>query len=267
MFNGGNVSLADIAAVTGRNNGDGWNNGGDWWAWILAFALFGGWGNGGFGFGGNGNGAQSVESAVQRGFDTQTIVSKLDNLGDGLCSLGYDQLAQFNGVNTNVMQSAFGLQQQMNSDAIANMQQFNALQSLVQSCCCENRQQLADLKYDMATSDCSIKTLMNQLFQQLQWGQQAGLRDLTDLINDRFNQLTIAQKDAVIADLQAKLNGCDRDNALQAMAQYLLNNLSPRAVPAYPAANPNGCGSWPADYLTCSGNWNGCGRSSGCCGN
>lgn len=260
MFNNG-VSLADIAAVTGRDN-NGFADGGGWWAWILILALFG-WGNGGFGWGGNGgNGTQAVESAVQRGFDTQTITSGIRNLGDGICSLGYDQLAQFNTVNTNVMQTGFGLQQSLNNNAIANMQQFNALQALVQGCCCENKQQLADLKYDMAASDCSIKTLMNQLFQQLQWGQQAGLRDLTDLINDRFNQLTIAQKDAMIAELQAKLNGCDRDNALQAMAQYLLNQLSPRAVPSYPAANPNGCGSWPADFLTC--NSGGCNRN-GCC--
>ena len=52
MFGGSNSpSVADIAAVTGNNGFGGWGDG--WWALIILFALFGGYGRGGL-FGGNG---------------------------------------------------------------------------------------------------------------------------------------------------------------------------------------------------------------------
>ena len=51
MFGGGAMpSLADIAAVTGNNNnGDGFGGNNGWWVLIILFALFGGWGRGGYG--------------------------------------------------------------------------------------------------------------------------------------------------------------------------------------------------------------------------
>lgn len=267
MFGGNGVSLADIAAVTNRNNNDGWNNGGDWWAWIILFAMFG-WGNGGFGFGGGNGGSGYIEGIVQRGFDTQTIISKLDGLNSGVCSLGYDQLAQQNATNNLITTTGYNIERAAQANAIANMQQFNALAMSQQQCCCENRQQIAELKYDMATSDCAIKTLINQVARELQWGQQNGFRDLSDLINARFNELTLAQKDAIIADLQARLNNCDRDTALQSLGTYLINQLNPRAVPAYPACNPNGIGNWAPSVLSGGDYYNngrcGCGGNT-CC--
>ena len=47
MFNTGmNIpSLADIAAVTGNRNGNGWGDcGGAWWIIVILFALWGGFG-------------------------------------------------------------------------------------------------------------------------------------------------------------------------------------------------------------------------------
>ena len=74
MFNSNGVSLADIAAVTGNNrNNDGMWGDGAWWIVIL---LIFGWGNNGWGgFGGNGNGAGYTDSAIQRGFDNQAVIS------------------------------------------------------------------------------------------------------------------------------------------------------------------------------------------------
>jgi hypothetical protein len=49
MFNTGAMpSLADIAAVTGNKNDGGWGDGNGWWVLIILFAIFGGWGNGGW---------------------------------------------------------------------------------------------------------------------------------------------------------------------------------------------------------------------------
>lgn len=90
MFNGTNgVSLADIAAVTGNGrNNDGMWGGDGWWA-IIIFAMIFGWGGfGGNGWGNNGGGAlqgYATQSDLQRGFDTQSIIGKLDGITNGLC--------------------------------------------------------------------------------------------------------------------------------------------------------------------------------------
>ena len=138
MFNGNSPSLADIAAVTGNNrNNDGMWGGDGWWA-IIIFAMIFGWG--GFGsnvWGGNGGGMGSTaaaytDSAIQRGFDTQSIIGKLDGINNGLCdgfyAMNNGMLTGFNGINTNVMQTGYGIQQAINADTVANMQNTNALE-------------------------------------------------------------------------------------------------------------------------------------------
>lgn len=78
---------------------------------------------------GNNNGMPSVvymdrgvgsgSGEVQRGFDTSTIISKLDGINNGICSLGYDQLAQMNGVNTSIMQTGYNIQNGITQMGIA----------------------------------------------------------------------------------------------------------------------------------------------------
>lgn len=262
MFNGNYPSVADIAAVTDNNrNNNGWGFGGDWWAWIILFAMFG-WGNGGWG-GNWGNGNGMTEAVLQRSMDTQSILSKLDGINSGICSLGYDQLNQMNGINQTIMQTGWALERSNQANAVASMQNQFALQQLISNCCCENKSLLAQMKYDMATSDCSIKTLMQQLFQQLMWGQQNNFRDLSQLIENKFCQLTMAQKDETIATLRQQLNNCDRDGALEALYNRLTAYLKPPAMPAYPACNPNGVGNWAPQVLSGNG-WN-CDCNNRCC--
>lgn len=142
MLNSNGVSLADIAAVTGNNrNNDGMWGDGAWWIVIL---LIFGWGNNGWGgFGGNGNGAGYTDSAIQRGFDNQAVISKLDGISNGLCdgfyAMNNSMLTGFNGINTNIMQTGYGIQQAVNADTVANMQNTNALQSQLANCCCETK--------------------------------------------------------------------------------------------------------------------------------
>lgn len=137
MFNSNGVSLADIAAVTGNNrNNDGMWGDGAWWIVIL---LIFGWGNNGWGgFGGNGNGAGYTDAAIQRGFDNQAVISKLDGISNGLCdgfyAMNNSMLTGFNGINTNIMQTGYGIQQAVNADTVANMQNTNALQSQLAQC-------------------------------------------------------------------------------------------------------------------------------------
>lgn len=161
MFNSGNCGVpitmnVEPAGTSNNGNNGGWGDGG-WWVLIILFALFGWGGNGwGGGFGSNGGGAvpyvvgnSYTDASIQRGFDTQAILGKLDGINGGLCDGFYavntsilnaqsgiqNSLCQgFNSVNTNIMQGNFGLQNAINSAAVANMQGQNALQAQLSQC-------------------------------------------------------------------------------------------------------------------------------------
>lgn len=244
MFNNG-VSLADIAAVTGNNrNNDGMWGDGAWW--IVILLIFGWGGFGGNGWGGNGYGNGYTDAAIQRGFDNQTVVSKLDGINNGICSLGYDQLAQMNGINTNILQTGFGIQQAINADTVSGMQNTNAIQSTLTnmaaqnaSCCCETQRQIergfADTNYNMATQACQTRQ---------------AIADSTRSILDYLCQDKIATLQAENNDLRRAASQ-DRQNALlttamTAQTNQIINAVNPTAIPAYVVPNPNayayGCG-------------------------
>ena len=184
--------------------GNGW---GDLAALIVVAGLFGGFG-GGFGFGGNsGANANYVLSSdfatIQRqlsdGFGATE--SKLDSISNGICSLGYDQLGQMNGINTNIMQST------------------NALQAQLAQCCCDNKAAIADLKYTMATDTCSVI--------------QAG-KDNTQRIIDYMTAKDYAAVTAENASLKARIS-----NDMQTAT--LLNAINRTPTPAYVVPNPYCC--------------------------
>ena len=244
MFSNG-VSLADIAAVTGNNrDNDGmWGNGA-WWIVILLIFGWGGFGNNGWG--GNGYGNGYTDAAIQRGFDNQAVVSKLDGINNGICSLGYDQLAQMNGINTNILQTGFGIQQAINADTVSGMQNTNAIQSTLTnmaaqnaSCCCETQRQIergfADTNYNIATQACQTRQ---------------AIADSTRSILDYLCQDKIATLQAENNDLRRAASQ-DRQNALlttamTAQTNQIINAVNPTAIPAYVVPNPNayayGCG-------------------------
>lgn len=277
MF-GGNMapSLSDIAAVTGNRNNDGFGDGNGWWVLIILFALFGGWGNNGYGNSNGGQGAYDTQAAVQRGFDTQAIISKLDGINAGICSLGYDQLAQMNGINNTVMQTGFGLQnsinqlgvsnmqdtfglqQSINANNVANMQNTNAISRQLAECCCENRAALADIKYTMATDACALNTNIHQTGDAIINNQNQNFQMLNQTIRDGFCNLEMREMQRENADLRQKLNNCDRDNALQGTASYIINSVRPTPIPAWPVNNPWGCCNNSVQFS------NGC--NAGCCG-
>jgi len=252
MFSNG-VSLADIAAVTGNNrDNDGmWGNGA-WWIVILLIFGWGGFGNNGWG-NGNGMGSTSAaytDSAIQRGFDNQAVISKLDGITNGLCDGFYavnnSMLTGFNGINTNIMQTGYGIQQAINADTIANMQNTNALQAQLANCCCETREAIQGVNYNMATNTCALQNAMNNNTRDIIDSQQAGTRAILDYL--------CAKENADLRDKVQKLElsaSQDRQNALlttamTAQTQQIVNSVNPTAVPAYVVPNPNayayGCG-------------------------
>ena len=256
MFNTGAMpSLADIAAVTGNKNDGGWGDGNGWWVLIILFAIFGGWGNGGWGGNGANGGATPyatsalTQADLQRGFDTQSIVSKLDGISNGLCDGFYavnnGMLTGFNGINTNILQTGFGIQQAINADTVANMQNANALQSQLANCCCETREAIQGVNYNMAQNTCALQNTMNSNTRDIIDSQNAGTRAILDyLCNEKISNLQAENNDlrrAASQDRQSAL----LTTAMASQTQQIINAVNPAPIPAYQVPNPNvyyGCG-------------------------
>lgn len=264
MMNG-NYSLADIAAATGgsnsRGSNDGW--GGDGWGWIwiiLIFAVFFGWGgfgNGGFGGNGGGSAAQGALTREQACTDNnfQNLMREtagiadavnlgFSNLNSTICAQQYDTAQMVNGLGTTI-QGGF------NAANIVALQNQNALQTQLAQCCCGLEAGQAQTRYDMATQACATQNTIQNATRDIIDNQNANSRAILDyLCQDK------------IQTLQSENQGLRLAASQQAQNNYLISQLKPQPVPAYPAASPCGLGNWSPAVLS-----NGFGYNSGCgCG-
>lgn len=241
MFNS-SPSLADIAAVTGGNRNDGaWGDGG-WWVLIILFALFGGWG--GYGFGGNGGGGYTATAAtqadIQRGFDNSAVISKLDGITNGLCD-------GFYAVNNGMLTGFNTIQQAINADTVAGMQNANAIQSQLANCCCETREAIQGVNFNMAQNTCALQNTMNNNTRDIIDSQNAGTRAILDyLCQDKIATLQAENNDLRIAASQDRQNAL-LTTAMTAQTNHIISAVNPSPIPAYQVPNPNtyipyGCG-------------------------
>ena len=259
----GNYSLADIAAATGngRNNDGMFGGDGSWWIIVLFIFAFFGWGNNGWGNNGNGGGyvaTAATQADIQRGFDNSAVISKLDGISNGLCdgfySMNNGMLTGFNGINTNIMQTGFGIQQAINADTVANMQNTNALQAQLANCCCETREAIQGVNYNMAQNTCALQNTMNNNTRDLLENQNSNTRAILDYLCQKETADLRAENQALkLAASQSNQNAV-LQAAMDANTAEILRRTAPLPVPAYPASNLYG-------YY---GN-NGCGCNSGCC--
>lgn len=250
----GNYSLADIAAATGngRNNDGMFGGDGSWWIIVLFIFAFFGWGNNGWGNNGNGGGyvaTAATQADIQRGFDNSAVISKLDGISNGLCdgfySMNNGMLTGFNGINTNIMQTGFGIQQAINADTVANMQNTNALQTQLANCCCETREAIQGVNYNMAQSTCALQNTMNNNTRDLLENQNSNTRAILDYLCQKETSDLRAENQALkLAASQSNQNAV-LQAAMDANTAEILRRTAPLPVPAYQVPNPNayyGCG-------------------------
>ena len=161
--------------------------GGDFGSWIilfLIFGMFGGWGNG-FGNGGFGNDCglypwMNQSNQINGGFRDQMISSQINGIQSAVTSGFGDTALGIAGINQNICQTGNGvvnavtgaqsaLTQQMYANQLAdlersfaaqtaNTQGMNSLQAQLAQCCCDSRAATSDLKYTVATENCSDRT-------------------------------------------------------------------------------------------------------------
>ena len=264
MFNSTNntpFTMPVMPATGGYGNDGAFNDGG--WLWIIVvFALLFGWGNNGFGgFGGNGGGyvaTAATQADIQRGFDTQSIIGKLDGISNGMCDGFYAQnttlMNGFHSVDNAICNLGYQTQQGFNTANVAMMQGHNALQAQLADCCCQNREAIAQVRYDMAKDTCALQNTMNNNARDIIDSQNAGTRAILDYLCAKEN-----------ADLRDKVQKLELAASQSAQNAYitatqdaqtaeLIRRINPMPVPAY---------SVPAPYPY-SGYGNGCGCGCGC---
>lgn len=257
----GNYSLADIAAATGngRNNDGMFGGDGSWWIIVLFIFAFFGWGNNGWGNNGNGGGyaaTAATQADIQRGFDNSAVISKLDGINSGLCdgfyAMNNGMLTGFNGINTNIMQTGFSIQQAINADTVANMQNTNALQAQLANCCCETREAIQGVNYNMAQNTCALQNTMNNNTRDLLENQNSNTRAILDYLCQKETADLRAENQALkLAASQSNQNAV-LQAAMDANTAEILRRTAPLPVPAYQVPNPN-------TYYGC-----GCGCNTGC---
>lgn len=255
MFNStGNTpfTMPVMPATSNYGGMSGFNDGG--WLWfIVILALLFGWGNNGFG--GNGGGyvaTAATQADIQRGFDTQSINSKLDAITNGLCDGFYAQnttmMNGFHSVDGAISNMGYQVQQGFNTTNLALMQNQNALQTQLAECCCDNKAAIAQTQYQMATDTCAITTAIAQQTQEIMQNCNANYRAL----HDEFVASQIDAKNEKIAEQAQQIQALNLAASQAAQNTYLLNALKPAPIPSFPAANLygglyggngcNGCG-------------------------
>lgn len=239
------------------NSGFGGGFGGDW-GWIILLLLLagGGWGNGfGGGFGGGNydfpwllTGQQNINSNTNNGFRDAMINDGINSVRDGINGLqtqicgccGDMQMALANGFA--------GVEQGANARQMANMQSIFGVQTALQNCCCENRANIADLKYTVATENCADRQAISDGIRDVIASQTAGTQRILDqLCADKIEQKndTIAQLRSELLYARGQASQDVQTAAIQAGQRALANEVEqyvlPTPRPAYVVQNPNCC--------------------------
>lgn len=265
------MPVSPMGANAYGNDGFGGANGG-WWWFLILFFLIGG--NGNWGWGGNRTVASETQSEVQRGFDQASVMNGVNGIASSVCEgfAGVQNLLcnGFAGVNATVNNGFANLEANANARQIANMQQafaaqtavtanMNNIASALQNCCCENRANVADLKYTVATENCADRAALSDGLRDMTTNNTANTNLLLTTINAGFQGIKdelcadrIAAKDAQIATLERQLTMAnlaasqnEQTAAIQAGQRALANEVEqyvlPTPRPAYVVANPNCC--------------------------
>ena len=227
MFNSNCASVPLVANVDG-GNGNGMFGNDSWIGLIIILALL----SGNFGgFGGFGGGNGGVANEVQRGFDNQSVLNKLNGLENGLCDGFYSQnttmLQGFNGLQQTAMNGFHGVDNAICTLGYQNQQGFNSLAHQMSDCCCTTQRAIDGVNYNLATQSCDTRNTIQNATRDIIDNQNCNTRSILDfLVNDK------------LATLQAENQNLKLQASQAAQNAYLLNELKPCPIPSYITCNP-----------------------------
>lgn len=155
---------------------------------------------------------------INDGFREQMLNSNVNSIRDGISSLSTQLCGAtadvqqslcngFAGVNATVNGGFANAETAANARQIANMQQAFAAQTAVtqgmndigmslQNCCCENRANIADLKYTVATENCADRAALSDGLKDLTMANYANSQSILNAINNGIQSI----KDDLCAD-------------------------------------------------------------------
>ena len=223
------------ANTSGNGNGFGWGGDGAWWIIILFLFVFCGWGVNGWGNNG-GNGGGVVDGYVLTS-DFANVERKIDSVNQGLCDGFYQQAQLVNGTNMAMANGFAQAELSRSNQQAALMQQLTAMQMQAQQCCCDQRADTAQLRYDMATQGCDTRHTI-----------QTATRDIIDNANSNSRAILDFLTQSKLQDLQSANQELRLAASQAAQNNYLISQHRPTPIPAYQSCNP-----WAA------GTYNGCG--------
>ena len=241
----GNGMVMPVSPMYGGGyGGNGFGFGGDW-AWIILLILLSNGGWGGFGFGGAmGMGMMdgmmlypwmNQAEITSDGFRDQMMNNNITSIRDAVSGISTQLCNGFAGVNAGVANGFAQAEIAANGRQMADMQQMFGLQSALQTCCCDNKAGLADLKYTIATEECATRNSDTMNTQSVLNAINGGIQSIKDQLcadkidakNDEISQLrqellyargqasqdvqtaALRQSDAVTAnELLAELRAC-----------------------------------------------------------
>ena len=272
MVSENNDFVMPVAPAYGAGGNGGFGNFGGDWAWILLLLLIGGngWGMGGFGGGYGGmyefpwllNGQQNINANTNAGFRDAMLNDGITSIRDGISGLSTQLCGGFGDVQMSLANGFAGVEQGANARQMANMQSIFGVQTALQNCCCENRANIADLKYTVATENCADRQALNEGVRDIIASQTAGTQRILDqLCQDKIDakndEISALRQQIAMKDLSASqvAQNAFIQQGFANEVDALYNRLSNCPVPSTPVY-----GRTP--IFTCQNNGCGCG-----CGN
>ena len=258
MFNNSAFTMPVVpAGYSSGGNGNGGNGFGEGsWIWILViFALLFGWGNNGNNGGGNNGGGNAqfipyqvggYDASVQRGFDQQAIIGKLDGLTYGLSDSTY-------ALNNAINNGFFGVQQTL-------CQGFNGVSREIADCCCKTQTGLQEINFNVAKGLCDVTNVMNNNTRDILESNNNNTRAILDfLVNDKIATLQAENQSLRLDASQANQNAVLRAAIDASTAEIIRRTGNDCPIPAFIVNGPT-----PITFPTnCCGQFTGY-SNSGC---
>lgn len=221
--------------------------------------------------------ADYTDSAVQRGFNTQEIIGKLDAINSGNCSNTAAINNAINGIGMGMMQGFHGLDnaicnqgwqnqqgfngiqrdlcQGFNGTNMSIMQGQNAIQSQIASCCCGIERNVDAVRYENARNTCDIVN---------------AIRDDGNATRALITQTEMQNLRDRLADRDRDIQSRDFQLSQLSQTRSIISELQPTPRPSYLTCSPYQAQMLP--YFAygdgfrsgCGNGWNGFNNGCGC---
>lgn len=249
------TTMQVVPAGYSNNGGDGMGWGGNWGAWIILFLIFGMFGWGGFGGGWGGNrGASAVDGYVLTS-DFANVERKIDVVNNGLCdgfyAMNTGMLNGFAAINQNVSNGFQTAELSRANQQMGLMQQLNAMQAQQASCCCETREAIQGVNYNLAQQGCDTRNTIQNVTRDILDNQNANARAVLDALTAQrieAKDAKIAEQNQQIFAAQLAASQAAQNETLKAYMSGQFAYYNPRPVPSfavpapYQYGNCGGCG-------------------------